>query len=148
MRDLLAHHARHPDSIFLQLLCLFSGFVLVLSPEQPGSLERLLPGWLTAIWAGFLLLGAGANLTGMFWPDRTTGLLWEFLGRVLLVIGSALYATGFLVISGGLQLPDVIPLLAFGGFCAWRAVQVLRPIRDADGILRIMRHARENRDEP
>lgn len=139
---------RHLDSLFLQLLCLYAGLGLAVAPEQPGALERTLPAWLTTAWAGFLILGATAVIAGEFWRGQTTGLLLEFAGRVTLVIGSTIYAGAFLAVSGGLTTIDVLPLLVFDVFCVLRARQVLHPIREAQGVLAIMRRARDQRDEP
>ena len=139
--------ARHPGDLFLMLLCLFSGIMLAAAAAPPGALERVLPGWLTAAWALFLIIGAATVLTGVYWRNRVTGLLLELAGRVTLVIGGTIYATAFLAVSGGLTLPDVAPLLVFNGFMGWRAWQVHHMMRELREVLAIMTWAREHRDE-
>lgn len=138
--------ARHPDSVFLQLLCLSAGVSLALSPDQPGGLEAALPAWLTTAWSLFLIIGAITVLAGAFWRRRTTGQLLEFAGRVVLVIGAAVYALAFVAVSGGIGKGDVVPLLVFGALCAWRGVQVLRPVLQTRDALTTMQDARRDRE--
>lgn len=150
MRDPLGPppSARHPGDIFLQILCLSAGLGLAVSPEQPGALEKVLPDWLTASWAGFLIFGSLAVLVGVFLRNRLNGLLLEFWGRILLVIGAAIYAGAFVMVSGGLTFSEVWPLLVFAVFMAWRARHIMRDIGELRSTLALMTWARENRDEP
>ena len=150
MRDPLAPPpaARHPDSVFLLLLCLFSSGSLLLTTERPGRLEHALPPELTTIWAVMLAIGAATVLAGAFHRERATGLLLEFAGRIMLVIGTLLTSGAFIAVAGGFGYEQVLPFLGFALACGWRAWQVYRPIAETVAVLKVMRRARDERDQP
>lgn len=139
--------ARHPDTVFLLALCLFSG-LLQLSGAPSNSIATLLPTWLTASWAALLIVGAATTLAGVFWRNRVTGLLLELAGRVCFAPAALIYSGAVIVVTGITGVLAAAPFLGFAASSLWRVTQIHASVVELRSIMATMTWAQNHRDEP
>lgn len=122
-------YPRHGLVVFLLGLTILSGFRLLIGEPAADSVESTLPGWLVAIWALMISLGAGASLSGIYWQgDIRTGLVTKRFGYVCLAVASFIYA---LIVSGKFGAGGMLfggILFGFAGACAHTAWRVNKRI--------------------
>lgn len=139
--------ARHPDTVFLLALCLFSGLLQLTSATRSSSIAALLPWWLTASWGVLLVVGAAVTLAGVFWRQRVTGLLVEAAGRIMFAPAALIYAGAVVVAAGWGGLLAATPFIGFAVSSAWRIRQIMRAVGEVRSALATMTWAHNNRDE-
>lgn len=133
--------SRHPDELFLLVLCLISGAGIVFGgAPEPGSIETALPRWAVILWGAALLLGPATTLLGIFWPGKraSDGLIIEQVGQVTTGSVAMFYAAILLVSTwpAGILAGTIISGFAAARF--WRWVQIQRLLHDmravSDGV--------------
>lgn len=108
-----------PDTVFLMLLCVLSGFALLFSREP---VLTKMPQLVVFLWALLLTLGSVTSLVGIFWTSLPVGFLIEGAGRSMLWPASVAYAlTQFRYDQAWY---DGSLILAFGLVCYIRSVYV------------------------
>lgn len=139
--------ARHPDTVFLLALCLFSGILQLLGGARSNSIATLLPFWLTASWAALLVIGAATTLAGVFWRYRITGLLLELAGRVCFAPAALIYGGAVIVVAGPSGILAAGPFVGFAASSLWRVRQIHAAIGEVRDVLATMTWAQDHRDE-
>ena len=126
-------NSRHPDEIFLLLLCMFAGAGLVFGDAPaPDSVEASLPPWAVVGWGIGLLVGPLVTLLGILWQrDRHDGILIEQVGQVITGGSALVYAAILLVALWPAGFVAGCIILAFGGARFWRWWQLQKVIDDA-----------------
>jgi hypothetical protein len=118
-------YPRHGLVVYLLCLCILSGTTLLIGEPAAGSLEEALDPSVVIAWAVLLTFGAGASLTGMFWPgDVRTGLVVKRLGYAALTFAPMIYA---LVLFGTFQrgatlVGGILLGFAYACFHTWRRI--------------------------
>lgn len=121
--------ARNPLAVYLLLLALISGVGLLLGTPTAGSIEATLPVWASKTWGGFLTVGGGCVLAGMYWPgDPRTGLVVKRFGFLALIVASSIYALVLLLAIGINAFLVAGIVLGFGVACTLQYLRVNRRI--------------------
>lgn len=116
--------SRHPFQIYMLMLCLVSGFPLILGKVQAESIEAQLPGWGATAWGLALVGGALVALIGIFMPNRVNGLLIEGIGLVSVGAAAVIYAIAIIATVGFGGIVAAGITLGFGLSCIVRWFQL------------------------
>lgn len=119
----------NPFEAYLFVACVLQGFAVLVGAARPTSMEMALPLLFRVVWAGLLLVGGIAVLTGLYWPGSPlTGV--EIKRPGLVAVGGAALAYGVALIPfGATGLVVAIANVAFALACAVRVRQVTRRVR-------------------
>ena len=119
----------HPFELFTLGLCVLAGLPLLFGDARPGSIAELLTDVQGDLWGGMLVFGAFTCLTGIFWPNRITGIVLEQVGLVAVGLASLFYAVVVLVSVGLTGAYATLYVVGFGLSCLWRYFQLLNYLR-------------------
>lgn len=81
--------SRSPIQSFFLFLLMVSGILIALNLSRNAITRDMGEPW-ASIWGGILAVGSAVALVGAYWPLKTTGMLIERSG-VLLLGGGSLY---------------------------------------------------------
>jgi hypothetical protein len=121
---------RHPYQTFILALCVASGLPLLVGHPASGSLESLLPLWLSITWGASLFVGALLGLSGPYWRGTAvTALTIERCG--LMLVGGAACIYGAIIVGavGFAGSFAAAITVGFGGASLLRAHQLGRLVR-------------------
>lgn len=114
---------RHPFQTYLLALCCVASVPPLLGEPTAGSIEALLPLWISVMWSAILVVGCSTALVGTHWPIRevldahsyVTALFLERLGLALVWPSALMYAGIVVLFTGWSGVFAAGLIAAFGG---------------------------------
>ena len=118
------------ETMFLFVAALGGGAILVLGSQVSSALTTALPGFVTVLFAGGLVVGGATALFGRLAMKSLDGELVESTGLVLVACLMSAYACFALAYAGLHGFIQALFLVALAAASVWRIVQSRLHIRN------------------
>jgi len=118
-----ARYPADPRAVFILALSVFSGLTALAVDAAPNTLRSLLPEWGVVLWAVLLSLGSLITLVGMA-RQTLNGIILEQVGSVMVGVTTVYYSVLVFIVVGRDAVQTVGIILAWGGACFLRWIQL------------------------